>query len=210
MDFEVIRKLFHIYHDDGFPEDDICKACEKYGNLPLVLQEYYWQLGNYKQLNQSQNMLCHPNQLIETNEHLIFYKENQYAAQWAIKKSDLAKDNPPVYCSWDETVFELECDNLQDFLNAMAFFQAASWGLEYCSEDLYMISEEQAQVIRNHYKKKDYELHRWMDIEFYGNWEDEVICMIKNSDYDMLFASSNQQHFNELKAFIDKLELESY
>lgn len=210
MEFEVIRKLFNIKQNDGFSENDIRKACEKYGSLPFILQEYYRQLGNYKQINQTQNILCQPSELIDANEYLIFYKENQYVVQWAIKKSDLNKDNPPVYCSWDENEFKLENENLLDFLYAMAFFQAASWGLEYCSEDLYMISEEQAQIIRNQYKKIDYELHQWMNISYYGNCDDEVICMIENSDYDMLYASSNQQHFDEMKEFIDKLELESY
>ncbi len=34
--------------------------------------------------------------------------------------------------------------------------------------------------------------------------------MIENSDYDMLYASSKQQHFDEMKEFIDKLALDSY
>lgn len=210
MKFEVIRKLFNINQDCGFSESDINNACKKHGNLPSVLQEYYRQLGNYKHINQSQNNLCLPNDLIDTKEYLIFYKENQYVAQWAIKKSDLNKDNPPVYCSCDENEFKLESENLLGFLYAMAFFQAASWGLEYCSEDLYMISEEQVKIIRNRYKKIDYELHQWMKISYYGNYEDEVICMIENSYYDMLYASSNQQHFNEMKEFMDKLELDPY
>lgn len=210
MQFEVIRKLFNIEQNDGFSENDISKACEKYGNLPFVLKEYYNQLGNYRQLNQTQNILCRPSELIDTEEYLIFYKENQYVVQWAIKRSDLNKDDPPVYCSSDENEFKLENESLLDFLNAMAFFQAASWGLEYCSEDIYMVSEEQAQIIRNQYKKIDYELHHWMNISYYGNYDDDVICMIENSDYDMLYASSNQEHFNEMKEFIDRLELETY
>ncbi len=210
MEFEVIRKLFNIKQNDGFSENGIRKACEKHGSLPLVLQEYYRQLGNYKQINQTQNKLCRPSELIDTEEYLIFYKENQYVVQWAIKKSDLNKDNPPVYCLRDENQFKLESNNLLDFLYAMAFFQAASWGLEYCSDDLYMISQEQAEIIRNRYQKIEYELHQWMNISYYGNCDDEVICIIENSDYDMLYASSNQQHFDEMKKFIDSLELESY
>lgn len=210
MEFEVIRKLFNIKQDDGLLENDIRKAIERHGNLPSVLQEYYRQLGNCMQINQKQNKLCHPLELIETKEFLIFYKENQYVVQWAIKKSDLNKENPPVYCSWNEIDFKLENESLLDFLYAMAFFQAASWGLEYCCEDIYMISEEQAQIIRNRYKKIDYELHQWMNITYYGNHDDEVICLIENNDYDMLYASSNQQHFDEMKKFIDRLGLESY
>ncbi len=210
MEFEVIRKLFNIEKNNGFSENDISQACKKHGNLPFILQEYYRQLGNYRQINQTQNILCRPGELIDTKEYLIFYKENQYTVQWAIKKSDLNKDNPPVYCSSDENEFELESESLLDFLYAMAFFQAASWGLEYFSEGIYMISEQQAQIIRNRYKKIDYELNLWMKISYYKKYDDEVICMIKNSDYDMLYASSSKQHFDEMKEFIDRLELEAY
>jgi len=90
----LIRKLFNIKQDNGFSENEIQKACEKHGNLPLVLQEYYRQLGNYKLVNRAQNILSHPDELIDTKEYLIFYKENQYVVQWAIKKSDLNKENP--------------------------------------------------------------------------------------------------------------------
>lgn len=210
MEFEVIRKLFNIEQNDGFSENEISKACEKYGGLPFVLKEYFEQLGNYRRLNQMQNILCRPSELIDTKDYLIFYKENQYVAQWAIKKSDLNKDNPPVYCSSDENEFKLESKSLLDFLYAMAFFQATSCGLEYCCEDIYMVSEEQAQIIRTQYKKIEYELHCWMNISYYGNYDDEVICLIENSDYDMLYAASNQEHFDEMKEFIERLEFETY
>ncbi len=218
MEFEVIRKLFDIKQNDGFSEEDIHKACEKYGNLPLVLREYYRQLGNYEQINQAQNILCHPHNVIETKEYLIFYIENQYVTQWAIKRSDLDKDNPSVYCSWDESEFHLESEYLLNFLYAMAFFQAAYGGLQYCPEEIYIISHEQAQTIRSRYKKKDYELHQWLDISYYGNHEDEVICMIKesdcdlikNGDYDMIYASSSKQHFDQIKEFMDKLQPDTY
>lgn len=208
MKFEVIRKLFNIKQDDGFSENDINKACEKYGCLPFVLKEYYRQLGNCKEINQAFNSLCPPSRLIDVKDYLIFYVENQYVAQWAIKKSDLSKDNPPVYCSLDETDFKLESNSLLDFLYAMAFFQAACWGLEYYCEEMYILNEQQAQIIKARYKKKDYELHQWFNISYYGNYDDEVICIVENSD--MHYASSSKEHFNEMKKFIDSLELETY
>ncbi|MDP4178463.1 MAG: hypothetical protein Q8900_09020 [Bacillota bacterium] len=210
MKFEIIRKLFNVNQDNGFSEEDICEACKKHGSLPLVLQEYYRQLGNYEQINRTQNDLCYPSELIETNRYLVFYKENEHVVQWAIKKSDLNKDNPPVYCLLNENECKLESENLLDFLYAMAYFQAASFGLEYYSDNIYTINEEQSQIIKNKYKKIDYELHQWMNISFYGNYDDEVICMIENRDYDMLYGSSNREHFDEMNEFMGKLELDSY
>lgn len=46
----------------------------------------------------------------------------------------------------------------------MTLFQAASWGMTYACEDVYMISKEQAEKIRNKYKKIPFELRQWCEI----------------------------------------------
>lgn len=152
--FEEIRALFAIEENNGFSEEELLEACRKYGNIPEVLKQYYLQLGKIVSLNRSQNILCGPDEWIEAGDYWIFCKENQYVAQWAVKKSDLMLDNPPVYCSQDEKNFNLECEKLYDFLCAMAGFQAASWGLPYCTEEIYYLKEEQlfqiAEIGRAH------------------------------------------------------------
>lgn len=204
--FIEIKKLFSIKNNNGFSQKEVCRSCEKYGNLPEVLKQYYLQLGKIAPLNQSQNRLCRPNELIDAGQYVIFYVENQYVAQWAIKKSELDLENPPVYCSLDETNFKLECENLYDFLCAMANFQAASWGLAYSCEEFYYLEEEQLAQVVEHYQKKPYELHEWMDIVFYANQEDEVICVMGGEE--MLYASSNRKHFEAIETFMGQMNLE--
>lgn len=101
----------------------------------------------------------------------------------------------------------LESDNLYDFLCAMANFQAASWGLEYCSEEVYFANQEQLAQIKAYYQKKNYALHEWIEISFYGNCEEEVICVM--GEEQILYASSSQTCFEAMNALVKQLELEA-
>lgn len=206
--FEEIRELFAIHRDQGFSQEEIDAACEKYGSLPEILKQYYLQLGTIASLNQQQNRLLGPGQLTDTAEYLIFYVENQYVAQWAVKKTDLGMDNPPVYCASDEKHFKQECETLYDFLLAMAAFQAASWGLSYSCEEIYYLEEEQLEQIKASYKKKPYELHQWIEISFYGNEADEVICVLGGDQ--VTYGASSEEHFKALEQFMGQMNLEAF
>lgn len=210
MIFQQIKDLFHITQPIGYPESILLPVCKKRKGMPSILKNYYLQLGKHTLLNHSQNNLCPPDKLIDTKDSIIFYTENQYVCQWAIKKSDWQMDNPPVYCARDEIHFELESETLTDFLHAMALFQASS-ALTYSKEDIFIATEEQASQIRKVYKKYPYELKAWLPICFYGNHPDEVIYLGENCDeYDLLYASESEEHFAELDQFINTLNLDAY
>lgn len=154
IDFVEMRSLFHIEGDNGFSEEEIKKAESKWGALPAVLKEYYRQLGAHERLNRTQNFLRRPDELLERGEYLVFYIENQDCVDWCIHKMDLAYDNPAVYCRNYNDEMVLESSTLTDFLNAMALFKAGSWGMTYADEDIYSITEEQAEIIRGKYRKR--------------------------------------------------------
>lgn len=151
MNFTFIRNLFHVTENNGFDNEEIEAVVKQWGALPTILKKYYQELGRHTGINRSQNFLREPNELIDAGDYLVFYIENQNCAQWGIKKEDLMKADPPVYCKKDDGDFCLENNTLTGFLNAMALFQAASWGLSYASEDIFMITEEQAKQIRDRY-----------------------------------------------------------
>ncbi|CUH97794.1 hypothetical protein P22_3940 [Propionispora sp. 2/2-37] len=210
MSFTFIRNLFHITENIGFDDNEIDEAVKQWGTLPTILKKYYKELGKHKGINRSQNFLREPNELIDEGDYLVFYIENQNCAEWGIKKEDLIKDNPSVYCKNFDGDFCLENNTLTEFLNAMALFQAASWGLSYASEDIFMITEEQAEQIRDKFPKKPYELQQWMKISFYGKQDDEVIMLIVNDNYDLIFASEDENHYKKIEEFMNTLHLEEY
>jgi len=210
MRFSFIKSLFHVVEDIGFNDNEIEAAEKKWGILPGVLKDYYKQLGKHDRINKSQNYLREPKSLYESGNYVIFYIENQGAAEWGIKIEDLCKEDPPVYCRLAADKYALETDNLMEFFNAMTLFQAASWGMTYSCEEIYMISEEQAVKIRGKYKKLPFELHQWCEMSFYANNEDEVIMLMINDDYDLLYGSEDEEHFKLIEEFIETIEKDKY
>lgn len=210
MKFAEIRELFGITDRDGFAEGEIQKAVQTWGALPLALTDYYRELGANARVNRQQNFLVEPGKLFEQDDYLIFYLENQSAARWGIRREDLSADNPPVYCTAAEGTYELESDTLEEFLYAAALFQAASWGLRFPSEELYSISRQQAELIRQNYSPKPCGLRVWVSARFYGNHGDEVVMLMENDDYDMIYGSESEAHFQALEEFFGKMDLEAY
>lgn len=208
-DFSMIKKLFRISEKNGFSEECVNSAIAKFNGLPKVLVNYYLELGKVFSLNNSQDRLFSPDEIGETGDYIEFYMENQYVCRWCIAKKDLNKEDPPVFITSDGELFEKESDSLSDFLCTMAHLQGM-FGLDYSSEDILDIEEESANIIRSKFKKKDVlPFKTWMEVEFYGNNDDEVIALISNSDfYNVCYASMNEENFEIIDKFFDQLDAE--
>lgn len=205
MDFINIRKLFDINDDCGFDEKELEETEKRIGRLPEVLREYYINLGRVQALNNSQDRLLNPNEIKDLGEYIEFYMENQYVCRWCIAKKDLKTENPPVYITYDGEDFFQESNSVLEFLETMAHLQGI-WGIDYGCEEILDIEEEGADVIRNKFKKKDIQsLKEWMNVEFFGDYDDVVIALIKNEDfYNLCYAANSEDHFNEIDEFIEE------
>ena len=208
-DFTKIKSLFNITDKEGFSEECLEEAEKRIGGLPKVLVDYYVDLGKVYNLNNSQDRLLSPDEINDLGEYLEFYVENQYVCTWCIAKKDLSMENPPVYITEDGENFYEESDSLLDFLCTMSHLQGM-WGVNYGCEELFDIEEESAELIRDNYKKKDIKsLKRWMNVEFFGNHDDEVIALIKNVDfYTLCYAANIEEHFEEIDTFMEENILE--
>lgn len=180
------------------------------GTLPEVLRDYYKELGK-EPFNYEQDKLLRPDEIFETEEYVVFYAENQWVVVWAIRKEDMNKNDPPIYCSYDyeEGEFELEAESLHYFLNSIALLQGAFY-LEYTIGEFINIEEKQAKKIRAAFQKKEYYLRKWIGVEFYGNNADSVIGIFQNDGYyNLMYSSSNQKHFEEIDEYIEKEIIEN-
>ena len=204
-DFSIIKKLFGIEKDEGFSEECVKEAEKRVGKLPEVLKDYYIELGKVSNLNNSQDRLFSPDEIEDIGDYIEFYRENQYVCRWCIAKKDMGMENPPVYITEDGQNFEEDSSSLLDFLCTMAYLQGI-WGLDYGCEEILDIEEDGADLIRKKYKKKAVKsLNKWMNVEFFGNHDDEVIALIKNDDYYNLCYSANiEEHFEEMDEFIEE------
>nr|WP_315024912.1 hypothetical protein [uncultured Aminipila sp.] len=47
-------------------------------------------------------------------------------------------------------------------------------------------------------------------MSFYANNEDEVIMLMVNDDYDLLYGSEDEEHFKLIEEFIENIEKDEY
>lgn len=201
-DFSVIRSLFHYKDNCGFSEEAIDIDIKKWGALPKVLADYYQQLGKYEDLNYAQDRLC---PLKEFDDYICFYEEAQGAMHWCISKEDFNKDNPPVYChKWQDGkyVFLQESKDLITFFNAMANGQAL-YCFEYNSEGFICPSDKELENVKLNFKKRSFGFKHSSEIDFYGNYDDDVICLVKSGDKVQLsYASKDLEQFEAIEKII--------
>lgn len=209
-DFSTIKKLFHITEPNGFSNDEVQIVKNAFGNLPEVFVDYYTELGKIFKLNQSQDSLVTADRLINyaTDKYVIFYTENQRACVWGIHKDDLSKPNPPVYMSYDEEEWNLETETLSDFFTAMAFLQAG-FALDFTSEGFYELDDKEINFIIDNFKNKGYSLTQWLcGINFYGNYDDDVIVVESTNTNQIFYSANSKEHFDEMDKVLSKLGTE--
>ena len=202
MDFNEIRKLYHINNNIGYSQGTISKAIAKYGKLPKVLTEYYWQLGKHPGLNHANYNFYTPGKLeiLIYGNYLCFCRSKEEELYWYIDMDRLESDDPPVYRRYlnnTTVVDELDSNTLEEFLYVMAYWQALFW-LPYRSGGSFMCTFRQVEKIQGKYLPKPYNLSRWP--QFYGNGNDEVICIRKEKcSAQVLYACASEEQLKEIK-----------
>lgn len=126
-DYQKIRDLFNLNVPDSLPEKQITEIKDYFGAIPKALEDYYRLCGGCKEMNSAQDFLLTPDGIysykLKTwnySDYCVFYVENQCCVEWAIKKSDLNMENPPVYETYDsgETWGKI-CDSVSQYLFRM-------------------------------------------------------------------------------------------
>ncbi|WP_271000674.1 hypothetical protein [Listeria seeligeri] len=205
-DFSKIKKMYKITEPNGFTETEIESIRSIFGVLPRVLEDYYKELGNVKNLNQTQDRLNRINDFPQCKhaDYLIIYVENQRGCVWGIHRDDLSKSNPPIYHSFNEKEWHLECEKLMEFLEAMAYLQAA-FGLNYSSEFFRCVEKEDIDYLRENFTNKNvtFQVH-CEGIEFFGNHDDTIIMLFESGEY-FAYSSSSKDHFDEMNQVLSLL-----
>ena len=200
MDFNEIRKLYHINDNIGYSQETISKANAKFGKLPNVLMQYYWQLGKHFGLNHAYYDFYSPGKLenLVYGNYLSFCRSKYEELYWYIDMSRLESDNPPVYrriLNGSTIQDTLDSETLEKFLYVMAYWQALFW-LPYSKSNL-MCTFQQTEKIQKKFRLKPYNLPKWP--QFYGNNDDEIICICKEKCSSQVFyACTLEDQFKEI------------
>ncbi len=200
LDFKEIREFYDIWDNSfGISNNEILENESRLSTkLPKLLKEYYLQLGNHKELNQTQDKLILPNNLyFGTDDKLIFYIENQSNVIWGINRKDLILDNPPVFISFEDSIWMLESD-LLNFLTSMAYLQSI-FAFPF-NANVVNISNEIEKIVRQDWKKTDKKLKIW-NTEFFQNNLDEVLAFLKSDgQLDLFVATKTLTSFKNIES----------
>ena len=211
--YNIIKDLFGISEAKGFSEAEIEQVRDMRGKIPLALELYYREVGGESKINHTQNNLILPSEhtWLKSESHLIIYAENQGVCYWGISLDNLGIEDPPVYVTFDNVdlkTWELESYKVSDFLIAMAHVHAG-FALPFGNdEEICMVSESGARVIRENFQKKCEPFNQWVggSIEFFGNHPCDSIVLMRNaSNYDLFYASGKESYYNEMKEILSPL-----
>lgn len=94
-----------LAQEDGLPLAEIREA-ESWFDIPFpqALQEWYLLAGRRSDLNAALNYLLSPADLEVSDEHLVFFLEDQAAVRWGMRLRDLGMADPPVYLDHEFSV----------------------------------------------------------------------------------------------------------
>ena len=140
------------------------------------------------------------------DDYCVFFIENQGVSEWAFKKSDIDKDDPPVYETYDGSEWFETCDKMSKFLISHAYFHAVL-SFECTDEDFFEADEEQVQEIAERFPHADADSGLYTGVQFYQPYPDTVISVMKDGEggYQVMFASKDEEHFEETVDFLYEL-----
>ena len=209
--YNDICKLYSLEEAESLTEEQIADIKAHFGGLPKALESYYRTCGGCEEMNSAQDFLLTADSTYHYdlkkwnyNDYCVFYVENQCVSVWAFKKSDIDKDDPPVYETYDDgkTWFET-CDKLSKFLISHAYLHAV-FSFEVCDEDFLEANEEQIQAIAEEYHHADADSALFTGVQFYLPYPDTVIAVLNNGEegYQIMFASKDGEHYEETADFL--------
>ena len=173
--YAVIRDLWELDGDWGYPDDVLENWRGRFGSVPASLAEYYSTLAAHLQLNHTQDQLVAPSEAEgvrfrmdgdDDTEYLVFYVENQAALQWGIHRSDVEADDPNVYVL-SEDVWTRSRDTVSEFLIAQAHLQRM-YAWEDWSEEFLSIDGDGLARLRGFLPPRGVEVDLYGGIEFFG------------------------------------------
>lgn len=206
--YKNIRALFHLDHPAPLLDEQIQKIRENFGSIPKALENYYLLCGGCEEMNSTQDFLVVPDgryghyypEAFDYPDYCVFYVENQCVSEWAVKKSDLDQDDPPVYETYDngETWYKTS-DSAAQFLTAQAYLQRV-FSYPYSSEDFLEADTDQTNEIIDRFTRADADSALYNGTWFFLPYPDTIIVVMHSHEgiFDVFYSSESERHFVEV------------
>ncbi len=210
--YHMIKQLYDVGQLEGYAQADIENVKRLTGALPKVLEECWSVAGNTQQIHQVQDHWIRPQDLpdydwFRDSEYLILLNENQGCCQAGILRSDLTKDDPPVYVTMDQKNWTVCAETVSEFLKAALAYEAV-FAFSWQSDDFVLwLTEEELKVIESRLERKKYELHGWieMDMSFYSNAYDHMVVVMDCGDLEVIYGAASEKAYKKLMEVMEGL-----
>ena len=223
--YQKIMDLFQLKEPSPLPEEEISRIKNCFGEIPKALEEYYRLCGGCEDMNSAQDFLLttdgrYGDYLLEDfefPEYYGFYTENQCVSVWAVKKSDLNQENPPVYETYDifgeddmpnqsSDIWHKTSDSISEFLIAHAYLHAA-FSMPYSNEEFYEANVEEVNQIAEAFPHADADSLLFTGVQFFQPYEDTVIAVLHQEEeyFLVIYSSWNEAHFQEIDKIMSKI-----
>lgn len=205
---QEILQLFNAKKPIGYTADEVEKAMSEIGGIPEKLKDFYLYCGNTPELHRLQDEFMLPNRYTAflKLDYIVFFDENQGVCQAAVKKTDAALDDPPVFTSVDNGEWKPSAPRFSEFLRAMFDYQA-SICLEFNPEEFYFITAEEKAKIENMFPKLG-SFGNWLydqNITVYGENGGRIAIMENGGDIQMNYAANNIREFERMKTLLNNI-----
>lgn len=205
--YEIICRLLDMYEPEPLSEEMISEIRDHFGAIPKALEDYYRICGACYMMNAAQDYLLtidgrygdYKLKSWNYNDYCVFYVENQCVSEWAIRRSDLEQENPPVYETYDEGItWYKSADSVEEFLIAHGYLHAA-FSFEYSLENLCEVSIEQVNNIFEKIGRENFKSSLYTGIWFIQNYPDTIIVILHEREgvFSVFYSSKRKEHFLE-------------
>lgn len=205
--YKKILELFKAEKAVGYSPEELAAVKAQVGELPSELEKFYLYCGKTPELHGLQDELILPNRypaLIDP-EYIVFFNENQGVCRAALRKSDTALGDPPVYMSTTDGGWVIGSPRFSEFITAMFDYQA-SICLEYSPEEFYFIMPEERDKVESLFPKLgvfDYWLFDCL-VTVYGENGGRVALMdTGGGDIQMDYAANNEEEFERMQKLLE-------
>lgn len=210
--YSKLLKLFQIKTPLGYSAEEVEKAKAAVGGLPIELEKFYLYCGNSPELiylEDKRKELIPPNKYSDflDPDYIVFFDEEHGICKAAVKKSDIALPDPPVYASVGNGKWALSSPHVSDFLCAMFDYQASTC-LAFNNWELYFITPEEKTKIEQMFPKLggfDNWLYDW-SITVCGDDNGGRIALMEQVSSDeitMNYSANNESEFKRMTALLD-------
>ncbi len=221
FNYQKIMDLFQLKEPSPLPEEEISRIKNCFGEIPKALEEYYKLCGGCEDMNSAQDFLLtsdgrYGDYLLEDfefPEYYGFYTENQCVSVWAVKKSDLNQENPPVYATYDifdedgmpnqsSDIWHKVSDSVSEFLIAHAYLHAV-FSMPYSNEEFYEANAEEVHQIAEAFPN----VHTEKEMQFFQFYDDTIIAVLQQEEdyFLVMYSSWNEAHFQETDKILSEI-----